>query len=73
MKTCMLLLSLAVAGCHSHEAVYDQKASEAYRVAWEKKLQGDEAGYRAGLEQVKKQFPGTRAGERAKERLEKKN
>jgi hypothetical protein len=69
----MLLLSLALGGCRAREAVYDQKASDAYRAAFEKKLQGDQAGYRAGLEQVKKQFPGTRAGERAAEQLEKKN
>jgi TolA-binding protein len=67
----LLLLTISLGGCRAREAVYDQKASDAYRAAWAKKLNGDEAGYRAGLEQVKKQYPGTRAGERAAERLKK--
>jgi hypothetical protein len=72
--TRILLLSLlapllSVTACRSHDVGYDAKASAAYRAAWDKKMAGDEAGYRAGLEQVKKEFPDTRAGARASERL----
>ena len=66
----MLLAMLA--GCGSRTPSFDPQASAAYRAAWEKKQNGDEAGYRAGLEQVKKQYPNTRAGERARQQLEKK-
>jgi hypothetical protein len=65
----IFLLGVLLVGCRAGEATFDEKASAAYRAAWEKKVAGDQAGYRAGLEAVKKQFPGTRAAERARERL----
>jgi hypothetical protein len=67
-----MILLVALAGCSKKTPTFDAQASAAYRVAWEKKQNGDEAGYRAGLEQVKKQYPGTRAGDRARQQLERK-
>jgi hypothetical protein len=72
MTRVLLLSLLALGACRSHDVGYDAKASAAYRAAWDKKMAGDEAGYRAGLEQVKKEFPDSRAGARAAERLSKK-
>ena len=63
------MMAILVMGCRAREAAFDERASAAYHAAWEKKMAGDQAGYRAGLEEIKKQFPGTRAAERAKERL----
>ena len=65
-----MLLAALLGGCGTRELPYDVRASAAYRAAWEKKVAGDEAGYRAALAELKKQFPGTRAGDRAGERLE---
>lgn len=63
------MVGLLVVGCRGGEATFDARASAAYQAAWAKKMAGDQAGYRAGLEEIKKQYPGTRAAERAKERL----
>jgi hypothetical protein len=63
------MLGLLLVGCRAREASFDERASAAYRAAWDKKMAGDQAGYRSGLEEIKRQFPGTRAAERAKERL----
>jgi hypothetical protein len=65
----LLLIGFLVVGCRAREASFDAKASAAYQAAWQKKMAGDQAGYRAGLEEIKKQYPGTRAAERARERL----
>jgi hypothetical protein len=64
-----LLFAVLMLGCGARSVGYDAEASAAYRAAWDKKMAGDEAGYRASLEAVTKKYPNTRAGERAKERL----
>ena len=68
----VLLVALLALGCQSRPPAYDPAASAAYRAAWEKKLAGDEAGYRAALGDICKKYPNTRAGERAREMLAKK-
>jgi hypothetical protein len=59
-----------LAGCRRAPAVdASPEASALYRAAWTKRMQGDEAGYRAGLADVLARHPTTRAGRRAREML----
>jgi hypothetical protein len=69
-KLCALMVVLAAAGCHRGKSVgMNPEASAKFRAAWEKRQAGDEAGYRAGLKEIADKYPGSRAGERAKEEL----
>ena len=69
-KLCALMVVVAAAGCHRGKTVgMNPESSAKFRAAWEKRQAGDEAGYRAGLKEIADKYPGSRAGERAKEEL----
>src|SRR5262252_6631910 len=69
-KVIALLVVVAGTGCHRGKTVaMNPEASAKYRAAWEKKQAGDDAGYRVALKEIADKYPGSRAGERAKEEL----
>lgn len=69
-KVIALLVVMGGMGCHRGKTVaMNPEASAKYRAAWEKKQAGDDAGYRAALKEIADKYPGSRAGERAKEEL----
>jgi hypothetical protein len=69
-KLVALLVMVAALGCNRGRSVgMNPEASAKFRAAWEKRQAGDEAGYRAGLKEVADKYPGSRAGERAKDEL----
>lgn len=69
-KLCALMVVVAAMGCHRGKSVgMNPEASAKFRAAWEKRQNGDEAGYRAALKEVADKYPDSRAGERAKEEL----
>ena len=69
-KVIALLVVVAGTGCHRGKTVaMNPEASAKYRAAWEKRQAGDDAGYRTALKEIADKYPGSRAGERAKEEL----
>src|SRR5207253_408044 len=67
------LLAIALSGCRAQPPSPDKEASKAYRAAWTKRVQGDEAGYHAGLSEIAARYPSSRAGRRARQVLSQKD
>jgi len=61
-----LLFALAVPAC-GRRSVDEAAASARFRVAWEKRRSGDEAGYQAVMQEIATRWPSSRAGRRALE------
>ena len=61
-----LFFALVVPAC-GRRSVDEASASARFRVAWEKRRSGDEAGYQMAMQEIATRWPSSRAGRRALE------